>query len=67
MVPRARQNFVKEENGKLKVYVTSPAVEGAANKAVLTALAEFLGVKTRQIEMIKGLKSKNKTIIIKDL
>ena len=56
--------MVKEEPGRLKVYTTAPALEGKANKAVLTAVAEHLGVKIANVAMIKGLKSRKKVIMI---
>ncbi len=65
VVPNARKNMVKEEPGLLKVYTTAPALEGKANKAVLNAVAEHWGVKAAHVAMIKGLKSRNKVIMIK--
>lgn len=62
--PGAKKNLVKEEGGSLKIYVTAPADEGRANKAVIQVLSEYLGVKKNRIEIIKGLKSRNKTISI---
>ena len=65
VIPGAKKNLIRpEEGGKLKVYLTAPAVEGKANKALLQVLAEYFGVKRRCIEIIKGLKSRDKTISI---
>ena len=64
---RAKKNEVKQDGEIYKVYVTAPAVEGRANKAVIGLLAEYFGVKKNQIEIIKGLKYAKKTINIYNL
>ena len=64
VVANAKKNSIKEENGCLKIYLTAPAVEGKANKALIDFLAVHFVVKKGQIEIIKGLKSKNKTVNI---
>ena len=64
VIPNAKRNLVKEENGLFKVYLTAPAVEGKANKALVEVLAEYFGVKRHQIGIIKGLQSRGKTINI---
>ena len=67
VMPGAKRNMVKDEGGILKVYTTAPAVEGKANKAIVPILSKYLVVKKSQIEIIKGLKSRSKIVIIKDL
>ena len=62
--PGAKKNLVKEEKESLKVFVTARPVDGKANQAVVEILAEHFGVKKSRIEIIKGLKSRNKTISI---
>ena len=62
VIPNARKNEIIEEDGKLKIKVNSPAVDGKANKAVLKALADYLNVKPRQLEIIKGEKSREKEV-----
>ena len=63
-IPGAKKNLLKQEAGIYKVYLTARAVEGKANKALVEYLADYFGVKKRQIEIIKGLKSRNKTVNI---
>lgn len=62
----ARKNEVVEEDGRYKVYVSSPAVDGKANKKVIEVLAEHFKVKKNQIEILQGLKSREKVIKIED-
>ena len=64
VVAGARKAMIKKEGGLLKVYLTAPAVEGKANKALIEALAQLLRVAKRRIEITKGLQSRRKTITI---
>ena len=64
VIPNAKKNVVKKEESIFKVYVTASAVDGKANKALVEILSEHFQVKKSQIEIIKGLKSRIKTIII---
>jgi uncharacterized protein (TIGR00251 family) len=66
--PRARRNAVtKVADGSLKVYVTAPPEDGRANEAVVEAIAEWLGVKRRQVEIIQGATSRNKVVRVTPL
>lgn len=62
--PKASRNLVKEEGGALKVYLTKPAEDGLANEQLIELVAEHLKVKKYRVRIIKGLKSRNKTIEI---
>ena len=53
---------MKAADGSLKVYVTAPPEDGRANEAVIEAVAEWLGVKRRQVEIIRGATSRNKVV-----
>lgn len=64
VIPRASKERIIEENGTLKVYVTSPAVDGRANKAVIESLAEYFKSKKRMVRIISGEKSRNKIVEI---
>lgn len=66
VVPRASKDLIIEENGVLKVYVTSPAVDGRANKAVVETLADHFKTKKRMVKIIAGEKSRNKTVVISE-
>jgi uncharacterized protein (TIGR00251 family) len=62
IIPNARKTAVIEEDGRLKVYVTAPAVDGKANAALILLLAKHLKVKKSNIEILRGEKSRNKVI-----
>ena len=65
VIPGARKSFIKHEVGMWKVYLSALAVDRKANKALIVLLAEHFKVCKKQIEIIKGLKSRRKTINIK--
>ncbi len=46
----------------LKVKLTSPPVEGRANKELIEVLAKEFGIKKKDVEIISGKKSKNKIV-----
>ncbi|MEW6619266.1 MAG: DUF167 domain-containing protein [bacterium] len=63
VIPKASKNEILElTDGLLKIKVTAPPVEGAANEAVIKLLARKLGLKKSQIAIVQGQKSKIKTI-----
>lgn len=64
IIPSAKKELIKSEGPVWKVYLTAPAVDGKANKALISLMARHSGVKKSQIKIIKGLKSRHKTISI---
>lgn len=63
VIPKARQNAVKpSQDGPLKVYVTAVALDGKANQAAMELLADYWGVKKRQVQIIRGERSRQKII-----
>ncbi len=63
--PRASKNgIVIQSDGSLKIRLTAPPVDGAANEALVKFLAEILGVGRSQIEIISGHTSREKRIRI---
>lgn len=66
VIPRAsRTEIVGEYNGALKVKLTSPPVEGAANQELVRTLAKELGVAKGDIEIVSGQSSKAKRIRVR--
>lgn len=66
VIPAAKRSLVKQEGKTWRVYLNAPAVDGKANKALIALLAKYFKVRKNQIEIIKGLKSRRKTININD-
>jgi uncharacterized protein (TIGR00251 family) len=68
VIPHAsRAEIAGVQEGALKVKVTAPPVEGAANEACIRLLAKELGLKKSQMEISSGAKSRKKTVMIKDI
>jgi uncharacterized protein (TIGR00251 family) len=65
IIPNAHRSEVAGQEGETwKIRVTAPPIEGKANKELLRWLAETLDVAPSEIEIVKGLGSKIKTLEI---
>ena len=61
--PRAsRSEIIGQHGAALKVRLQAPPVDGAANEALVTLLAERLGVARRSVRVIAGATSRSKTV-----
>jgi len=61
--PRASRNAIVGWHGDaLKVALTAPPVDGAANTALIAFLAEALGLKRGQIRLLHGDSSRQKLL-----
>jgi|GEM_PF-453652 uncharacterized protein len=52
------------ENGKLKLHLTAPPVDGKANQQATKLLAKWIGVAPSRVELIRGQKSRDKSFRI---
>ena len=64
VIPKASRNLVKAEDGRLKVYLTSPAQDNKANAQLIELLSKHLKVKKYQVKIIRGEKSRDKKVRI---
>ena len=63
--PRAsRAGVGPVHDGRLKLAVTAPPVDGEANAAVIELLAGWLGIKRGAVEVIAGATSRRKRVRI---
>ncbi len=60
----SRNALIQGSNDLLLVKLTSPPVEGKANKGLLKFLAKKLGVAPSAITILKGHASREKTLLI---
>jgi uncharacterized protein (TIGR00251 family) len=61
--PRAaRPRVILAADDTIEVWVTAPAVEGRANAALVTALAERLGLRSREVVLVRGERGRNKIV-----
>lgn len=65
VVPRASRTAVGPMVGeRLRVAVTAPPVDGAANAAVIEALADAFGVRRAAVAIVRGERGRRKTVSI---
>jgi uncharacterized protein len=63
VVPRSSRNqIVGVEGGVVKIKLTAPPVEGAANAALIEFVAEWLGVRRSAVSIVRGDKARNKLV-----
>ena len=63
--PRASRNEIGEaQAGELRIKVTAPPVEAAANQAVLDLLADVLDCPRGDVRIVRGQTSRHKTVWI---
>ncbi|MBI5526355.1 MAG: YggU family protein [Deltaproteobacteria bacterium] len=66
--PRSSKNKIGGIRGdEIKVAVTAPPVEDAANEAVCRFLADFFGVPKSSVTVRSGRASRHKTIALRGL
>lgn len=54
----------KQEDGSYVVRVNVPPVDGKANERVIELLAQFLDKPKSSIQLVSGMKSKNKVFLV---
>jgi uncharacterized protein len=65
VTPRAKiVQIIEDLEGNLKVKLKAPPIEGRANAELIELLADYYKVSRRQIEIVKGLTSRQKVIKI---
>jgi len=65
VAPRASRNRVIGcQDGALKVTLTAPPVDGAANEALRKLLAKALGVSKSNVEIVRGNRARIKVLRI---
>jgi uncharacterized protein (TIGR00251 family) len=64
--PRAAKSEIGAPLGdELKIKVTAPPVDSAANEALLELLAEKLDCARGRVELIRGQTSRHKTVLLR--
>jgi uncharacterized protein len=68
VLPRAKRCEISgTHNGALKVRVTAPPVDDAANRAIIDFFSAFLDIPKSSMSISAGLKSRDKILQIKNL
>ena len=61
----SRNKIVGVQGDALKVRLTAPPVEGAANSLCVAFLAKSLGVRKSDVEIIQGQRSRAKKLLVR--
>ena len=64
VVPNSKRDAVETAGGEMKVRLRAPAVEGKANEALIERLADHYNVKKSRVRIVRGEKSRHKTVEI---
>jgi uncharacterized protein YggU (UPF0235/DUF167 family) len=65
LTPRGGADLVEGVvDGVLRARVAAPAVEGAANHALIRLLAEELGISRRDVRIVAGAASRQKLVVV---
>ncbi len=68
VVPRAsRDKIAGFHDGAVRIRLTAPPVEGAANEALVALLSSVLRVAKRDIELLSGQTARNKVVSVTGL
>ncbi len=63
--PRAsKTELAGRHDGMIKIRIAAPAVENAANRALIDFLAQHLGIAKRHVRVIAGAASRRKMVEI---
>jgi uncharacterized protein (TIGR00251 family) len=63
--PRAAKSECAGLHGsELRIRLTAPPVDGAANEALIRFLADTLGVPARRVTITAGLTSRSKSVLV---
>jgi len=63
--PGAKQNAIVDvRDEKVNVQINAPPVEGSANNELVKYIASFLGLKSSNVALERGHKSRNKVLKI---
>ena len=60
----ARPGLVGGAGGGLKVRLSSPPVDGRANEELVAVVAEALGLRPREVTLVRGHTARSKTLRI---
>ncbi|HLQ31536.1 MAG TPA: DUF167 domain-containing protein [Chloroflexota bacterium] len=62
--PGASRDELRLEDGVLRVRLSTPAVEGKANKRLIVVLAKRLGVSKSAVRIVRGETARDKVLEI---
>jgi uncharacterized protein len=67
VIPRSKRNSIEWTADGLRVHLTAPPVDGAANEALLALLAQRLGISKRDINIVHGATGRQKIVELRGI
>ncbi|MCK4665289.1 DUF167 domain-containing protein [Candidatus Dependentiae bacterium] len=67
VIPKSSRENIKIENDILKIKVTAAPVDGKANKSVINYISKFLHIPKRSVQIISGLTSRKKILVLRGI
>ncbi len=69
VMPRAKADEISEvlQDGRIKIRLVAPPVNGKANKSLRIFLSSILDVPQSNIEIVSGLRGRDKVVRVKGL
>lgn len=66
VTPRAKENEIYQilDDGRVKIRLKAPPVNGKANQSLIQLLAEVIGIKPSQIDIVSGRNRREKLVQI---
>ncbi len=64
--PNSSRKQISITENSIDIYVNEPPDKGRANKAILKLLSKSLKLPSSSMSILKGVKSKNKVIMVKN-
>ena len=58
--------IIKKMEDNFEIWVKEKPIKGQANRAVIGALAKYLGVSREDVKLIRGFQRRNKVFEVKD-
>jgi uncharacterized protein (TIGR00251 family) len=65
VIPNASKNELQKTADGYRAYVQSPPTDGKANATLIKLLSKEFGVPKSNIEIIRGLTTREKVVVVK--
>ena len=60
-----KEEIIKKKQDSFEIWVKEKPIKGQANRAVISALIDYLGISRENIRLIRGFKTRNKIFEVK--
>ncbi len=65
--PGSKDTVLKLERGELVFYTEEEPIKGRANASLIKYLSKNMGIPSSKIEIVHGIRSRVKTVLVRDL